>query len=232
MRKDRDWLDYATLAALVGAIFAAVVASYIQHSDTQAALKIAAKANALSQENAEKQARDTTSALELSKKAADAAAKAVETSVADERARLFVANFALIRANEKDPNPKISFQIANLGKTSAVLTEVALQCRIFDASTPFPSVQLTIRNIVIKQCLLLDHLLLHRQINHVRWINPLPIRILLTLTQKSQLSYSQDTCASRMFLEKRSLSILAFIILARTMVSFRFQPAQALIMTK
>jgi hypothetical protein len=48
-RKDRDWLDYATLAALVAAIFAAGAASYIQHSDTQDALKLADNANKLSQ---------------------------------------------------------------------------------------------------------------------------------------------------------------------------------------
>jgi hypothetical protein len=111
MRQDRDWLDYATLAALLVATMVAVVASQIQHSDTQAALKIASDANVASKETAEKQAQATTSALALSKQAADAAAKAVETSVASERARLFLTNFSFVRLNERDPNPKISFQI-------------------------------------------------------------------------------------------------------------------------
>jgi hypothetical protein len=129
MRKDRDWLDYATLAALVGATIAAVIASYVQHSDTDAALKLAAQANALSRETAEKQAKTTASALELSKQSADAAAKAVETSVASERARLFIIpSFAQV--NEKDPSPKMSFQIANVGRTSALVTEVTYDCKL------------------------------------------------------------------------------------------------------
>jgi hypothetical protein len=137
MRKDRDWLDYATFVALVAAAFAAIMASKIQHSDTLAALKIASDANTLSKETADRQARDTANALALSKqaadaatKAADAAAKAVETNVAGQRARLFLTNASFVRTNEKDPNPKISFQIANLGKTTALVTELAYECQV------------------------------------------------------------------------------------------------------
>jgi hypothetical protein len=98
--------------------------------NTLAALKIAGEANVLSKETADRQAQETASALELSKKAADAASKAVETSIATERARMFLTNVSFVRTNEKDSNPKISFQIANLGKTSALVTELAYGCQI------------------------------------------------------------------------------------------------------
>lgn len=158
----RDLLDYATMGALVAAAVVAGIAaqqaerlatatidatahadgaSEKQHLDTLAALKIASDANALSKETAERQARDTTAALALSKQAADAATKAVETNVADERARLFIVTTSFVRTNEKDPNPKISFQIANIGNTSALVTEVALQCNIFrNSDPPLPAV--------------------------------------------------------------------------------------------
>jgi hypothetical protein len=148
MPQDRDWLTVGALvaAAFVGGIAAqqaerlatatidatahADGASEKQHLDTLAALKIASDANTLSKETADRQARETASALELSKQAADAAAKAVETNVASERARLFLTNASFVRTNEKDPNPKISFQIANLGKTTALVTELAYECQV------------------------------------------------------------------------------------------------------
>lgn len=43
---------------------------------------------------------------------------------------MFLTNVFFVRTNEKDPNPKISFQIANLGKTSALVTELAYGCRL------------------------------------------------------------------------------------------------------
>jgi hypothetical protein len=84
-------------------------------------------------ETSERQARDTTAALALSKQAADAAAKSVETSVAAERARLFFLSASFKRKNDKDPDPKISFQIINLGRTSALVTEIGYECKV----TPF-----------------------------------------------------------------------------------------------
>lgn len=89
MPQDRDWVDYATLCALVAAFFAAASAaqqaqtlatetveaiahadgaSERQHLDTLTALKIASDANTLSKETAARQARETASALALSNK--------------------------------------------------------------------------------------------------------------------------------------------------------------------
>jgi hypothetical protein len=141
----RDWLDKAHLIVLIATFLAAIAAAYeagrlanltrtaISHADdiargqiiaTGFALKKAEDANTLAKATAERQSVDTASALALSKQAGDAAAKAVETNIAAERARIFVVGMRIGRSGDKDPNPKISFQIANLGKTSALITGV------------------------------------------------------------------------------------------------------------
>jgi hypothetical protein len=63
-------------------------------------------------------------------KAAEAATRAVETSIATERSRLFVGSVSLKRSNDKDPSPTISFQIINLGKTGALMTAISNECAV------------------------------------------------------------------------------------------------------
>jgi hypothetical protein len=65
---------------------------------------------------------------DAAKTAADAATNAINTNIAAERARLFVFGMRINRANEKDPNSTISFQIVNLGRTSAIITWVSEEC--------------------------------------------------------------------------------------------------------
>jgi hypothetical protein len=80
--------------------------------------------------------RTTDEAIHISasaaKTAADAATNAVNVNIATERARLFVIGMTIKRSNEKDPNPTIAFQIANLGRTSALITQVSAECTIVD----------------------------------------------------------------------------------------------------
>lgn len=66
------------------------------------------------------------------KTAADAATNAVNTNVAGERARLFLVGLTIKQAKEKDPNPTIAFQIANLGRTSALITGISVECAVVD----------------------------------------------------------------------------------------------------
>ena len=72
-------------------------------------------------------------AADAATKAADAATNAVNTNIAGERARLFVVGMTINRANEKDRNPTIVYQIANLGRTSALVTGVSVECDVVDS---------------------------------------------------------------------------------------------------
>ena len=62
--------------------------------------------------------------------AAEAATRAVETSIATERSRIFVGSVSLKRTNDKDPSPTITFQIINLGKTGALMTAISNECAV------------------------------------------------------------------------------------------------------
>jgi hypothetical protein len=107
-------------------------AARTQHADTLAALQRTEDANALSEATAKRQAADTAVSLGLSKQSADAATKAVDTTVAGERARLLVGGMTIKRVNEQDPNPTISSKIVNLGRTSALVTGTSVECAIAD----------------------------------------------------------------------------------------------------
>jgi hypothetical protein len=115
-------------------------AARTQHADTRAALQRAEDANALTEATAKRQAADTAVSLGLSKQAADAATKAVDTNVAGERARLLVGDMMIKRANEQDLNPTISSKVINIGRTSALVTGTSVECAVADlpaiGSTP------------------------------------------------------------------------------------------------
>jgi hypothetical protein len=63
------------------------------------------------------------------KTAADAAAAAVEANIASERARLYLLP-SFQRSGPQDPNPKIIFQITNMGRTAALVTGLSFECKI------------------------------------------------------------------------------------------------------
>jgi hypothetical protein len=67
---------------------------------------------------------------------ADDATKAIKASIDSERARIFVTNADYIRSNENDTTPKIAFQLANLGRTSALVIEVSYECYITGDAVP------------------------------------------------------------------------------------------------
>jgi hypothetical protein len=120
-----NWVEKWTLVVLFLAFIAATYAGYEANrlADlTQIVIDDAAKVS-------KQQAQDTTTALGLSKQSADAAASAVETNIATERARLFLGN-VFFKGDREDPYPIISFQIINLGKTSALVIGVSYECSI------------------------------------------------------------------------------------------------------
>jgi hypothetical protein len=119
------------------------LAARIQHEDTLAALQKAEDANATAKAATNRQSADTETALGLSRtstdattKAAEAATRAVDANIASERARLFIGGVTFIRSGEKDPNPKLTFQIVNLGKTGALITGLSDECAIVPMIIP------------------------------------------------------------------------------------------------
>lgn len=63
------------------------------------------------------------------KTAANAAKRAVEANISSERARLFLLP-SFSRSGPPDPNPKIVFQITNMGRTAALVTGLSFECKL------------------------------------------------------------------------------------------------------
>lgn len=63
------------------------------------------------------------------KTAADAAKGTVEANIASERARLFLLP-SFIRSGPQDPDPKIGFQITNMGRTAALVAGLSFDCKL------------------------------------------------------------------------------------------------------
>jgi hypothetical protein len=78
-----------------------------------------------------------------------AMADQVDSFVATERARVFLLPNNVQRTGDKDPNPKFSYTIANMGRTSAFVTGIFIQCDVssnqinptpsYDKTGPYPA---------------------------------------------------------------------------------------------
>jgi hypothetical protein len=122
----RDCIDFLNITVLVFAFFAAVAAALEAHR--LADLTQTAITNADTE--SKRQAGDTQTALSLSKQAAEAAARAVETTISSERARIFVIPVPVNRADNTTPITSVSYQIINLGRTSGLITDVDADCDV------------------------------------------------------------------------------------------------------
>jgi hypothetical protein len=123
---------YFQLQATDIAIADARSASAIQHNDTLTSLQRADEANRNAKSTSDQQALDTAKALALSKESADAAARAVETTIASERARLYVVPMPVSRTDEKSAVTSIPYQILNLGRTTALVVSITAKCSLID----------------------------------------------------------------------------------------------------
>jgi hypothetical protein len=75
-------------------------------------------------------------AADAAKKSAEATTRNVDVLVNSERARLFMGNMTLTKANDTDPQPKIDFSWINLGRGAAVLTSGLVECQVTGTIIP------------------------------------------------------------------------------------------------
>jgi hypothetical protein len=66
---------------------------------------------------------------------AQAAADQTKSFVSSERARMFIFHTDVERNGDKDPNPRFRYQLANMGRTAALLRGVLAQCEVSAASS-------------------------------------------------------------------------------------------------
>ena len=85
---------------------------------------------------ATKEARKATADAERQAKAAE---DAVNVSVSAERGRLFVISATLIRSSERDPNPRVSYAVINLGRTGIIIMQFWSECYVTVNSFPLRS---------------------------------------------------------------------------------------------